>query len=125
MFKFYNPNPLNKRVGDCTVRAISKLLDQSWEETYTGLTVEGFCFCDMPSANAIWGSYLKNKGFERCIIPNDYPDFYSVEDFCKDNPKGRFLLTLSSHVVTIIDGCAFDTWDSSGEVVIYYWRKKE
>lgn len=26
---FYNPNPTGKRVGDCTVRAISKALGQS------------------------------------------------------------------------------------------------
>lgn len=29
-YTHYNPNPAQKSVGDCTVRAISKALDQSW-----------------------------------------------------------------------------------------------
>ena len=31
----YNPNPVSgQRVGDCTVRAISKATGQDWETTY-------------------------------------------------------------------------------------------
>ena len=33
MWKKYNPNPKGACVGDCTVRAISKALNQSWEDT--------------------------------------------------------------------------------------------
>ena len=34
MFEGYNPNPKGKNVDDCTVRAMSKALDQDWETTY-------------------------------------------------------------------------------------------
>ena len=38
MYSYFNPNPIkNKRVGDCVIRAISKALNQSWEETYIEL----------------------------------------------------------------------------------------
>ena len=30
----YNPNPARKLVGDCVIRAISKVTEQSWEDTY-------------------------------------------------------------------------------------------
>lgn len=30
MFVFYNPNPGRQSVGDCTVRALTKLLDSDW-----------------------------------------------------------------------------------------------
>ena len=36
-YKYYNPNPMARSVGDCTVRAISKATGQDWEETYIGL----------------------------------------------------------------------------------------
>ena len=50
----YNPNPVSgQRVGDCTVRAISKATGQDWETTYAGLSAYGFMLCDMPNAN--WG----------------------------------------------------------------------
>lgn len=34
MYIEYNSNPENKLVGDCVVRAISKVTDQDWERTY-------------------------------------------------------------------------------------------
>ena len=37
MFVYANPNPDNKVVGDCVVRAISILLDMPWEEVYDDL----------------------------------------------------------------------------------------
>ena len=58
MFEFYNPNPYEKNVGDCTVRAISKALEQDWYRTYLGLCIEGAVRGDMPSANATNGTYI-------------------------------------------------------------------
>lgn len=121
----YNANPAGRQVGDCTVRAVSKVLDEDWEQSYSGMALQGFMLCDMPSANHVWGAYLRSKGFERHIIPDTCPDCYSVKDFCKDHPKGRFLLALSGHVVCIIDGNYFDTWDSGNETPIYYFKKEE
>lgn len=121
----YNPNPKGKQVGDCTVRAITKATDEEWENAYSGIAVEGLLLADMPSANHVWGSYLKNKGFRRHIIPDDLPNDYSVKDFCKDNPKGKFVLALHGHVIAVQDGDYYDTWDSGDEVPIYYFKKDE
>lgn len=120
----YNANPHSKRVGDCTVRAISKALGQSWEQTYTELALQGMILSDMPSANHVWGAYLKHKGFERKLIPDSCPDCYTVADFCEDNPEGTYILAISGHVVTVISGQYYDTWDSGSEVPIYFWKKK-
>lgn len=125
MFVKYNANPEHKNVGDCTVRAISKLLDKDWQDIFIELMVQGLILCDMPSANHVWGDYLKSKGYHRHIIPNDLPTNYSVKDFCEDNPNGNFLLALASHVVAVKDGSYYDTWDSGSEIPIYYWEKKE
>lgn len=32
MYQYWNPNPAAAKVGDCTVRAISKAMGQTWEE---------------------------------------------------------------------------------------------
>lgn len=124
-FVSYNPNPVGLKVGDCVVRALSKALGQDWEQTYIDLCVEGCLRCDMPSANAVWGAYLRRKGFEREIIPNTCPDCYTVEDFCVDHPNGTYILALDGHVVSVVDGQYFDTWQSGREVPIYYWHRKE
>lgn len=123
MYRNLNINPLHRRADDCTVRAIATVLDKTWEEVYADLCLEGLKFYDMPSANHVWGSYLKKKGYKRHIIPDNFPQWYTVEDFARENPKGRYILALHGHVVPIINGVLYDTWDSSDGIPIYYWKK--
>ena len=124
MFREWNPNPTGKNVGDCTVRAISKALEQDWTATYVGLALQGMMMGDMPSANAVWGAYLRGKGYSRHLIPDSCPDCYTVGAFAEDHPEGIYILALSSHVVCVEDGEIWDSWDSSGEVPLYYWEKE-
>lgn len=125
MHKYYNPNPIAARVGDCVVRAISCATSQTWEKTYIDLCIYGLMFCDMPSSNNVWGKYLKSKGFKRYMISDSCPDCYTTDMFTKDHPVGTYLLSISGHLVTVIDGIVYDTWDSSGETPIFYWCKDE
>ena len=78
MYQYWNPNPAAAKVGDCTVRAISKAMGQTWEETYIQLALYGLMLSDMPSANAVWGAYLKDNGFSRYIIPDG--NYYDTWD---------------------------------------------
>ena len=121
----YNANPSFNHVGDCTVRAISKITGDSWDDTYTGLALQGFMLKDMPSSNHVWGAYLKANGYKRSIIPNTCPDCYTVKDFTMEYPDGAYLLATGTHVVTVVNGNYFDTWDSGDEVPIYFWYKEE
>ena len=123
MFKNFNPNPNGAYVGDCVVRAICKALDYDWHRTYLDVCIQGYMMCDMPSSNHVWGAYLQKKGFTRSVIPNNCPDCYTVQDFCKENAEGIYILATGSHVVAVVDGDYYDTWDSGNEVPIYYWKK--
>ena len=126
MFRYYNPNPLQKKnIGDCTVRAISKALNTSWDSAYIDLASQAFFLKDMPSSNSIVNSYLHSKGFRRYAISNLCPDCYSFKDFANDHPKGTYILGTGSHVACVKDGVLFDSWDSSMEVPIFYWKKEE
>lgn len=125
MFNKMNVNPVCLRGDDCTVRAIATALGKKWEEIYTDLCVCGLKHFDMPSANHVWGDYLKEKGWSRHIIPDTCPSCYSVKEFCKDNPKGIYILALHGHVVAVVDGVYCDSWDSGDEIPIYYWKKEK
>lgn len=116
----YNPNPAKKNVGDCTVRAISKALNMEWEEAYTALCLEGYIRYDMPSSNSVWGAYLHRRGFSRYLAPEDC----TVAQFAKGHPRGTYILALSGHVVCLQNGIVYDSWDSSGEVPLYFWYKE-
>lgn len=125
MWQQYNPNPVGNRVGDCTVRAVSAALDMSWSEAYLGMCVEGLVLGDMPSANRTWGSFLERNGFKRKLIEADCDKCYTVRDFCRDHPKGTFVLCISGHAVAAKDGCYWDSWDSADEIPLFYWSKEE
>ena len=124
MFVYYNPNPQKKLVGDCVIRAISKLTNQTWDDTFKEITLKAFEMRDMPSSNEVWSVYLKDKDFQRFIIPDTCPECYSISDFANDHPNGLFMLATGTHVVAVQDGDYFDTWDSGNEIPIYYWRKR-
>ena len=121
-WELYNPSPMGGHVGDCAVRAVSKAIGSDWEKAYTELALTGFTLGDMPNANWIINAVLKQYGFRRQIIPDTCPDCYSVGDFADDHPEGTYVVGTGSHVVTIEDGTVFDSWDSRGEVAIFYWE---
>lgn len=78
---------------------------------------------DMPSANYVWGSYLRRCGWNRSAIPNSCPDCYTVADFAAEHPDGTYILAMATHVLCVENGDWLDTWDSGDEVPLYYWQK--
>lgn len=125
MYEYFNPNPVGRRVGDCAVRAIAKALGVDWEKAYILIASNGFSMGDMPSSDSVWGAVLRQNKFYREAIPNSCPECYTAEDFCKDNPKGTFVLGFGGHVATVVDGVLYDSWDSSKEIPVYVWYRKE
>ena len=115
MFIFTNPNPTEKMTGDCVIRGISILTNESWDYTYMELCKEGLLMGDLPNSNAVWASYLKSLGYKKAVIPNTCPECYTAQDFCIDHPDGKYLLCTGTHVIACIDGNLMDAWDSSGK----------
>lgn len=118
----FNPNPLNKYIGDCVVRAFCAALDISWEDAYTRIAARGYIMRDMPSSNSVWDCQLMHEGFKREILP--FKDDYTVKDFCRDFPIGTYVLGTGTHAVTVKDGNYLDAWDSGDEIPTYYYRKE-
>ena len=121
---YYNPNPVARRVGDCSVRAIAKALTVDWERAYIMLTLNGFAMGDMPSADAVWGATLRQNGFKRYVMPDTCPMCYTADDFCIDHRSGVYVLGFGGHVATVVDGDLYDSWDSLQEVPQFYWTKE-
>lgn len=120
--KFCN-NPYGRSVGDCAIRAVSVACGFDWETAYALLCAKGFSYGDLPNADSIWGSALRDRGFARHGIPDQCPDCYTVEDFCETHKKGVYVLGCGGHVVTAVNGDYYDSWDSGKEVPQFYWGK--
>lgn len=124
-FVYYNPNPLKRSAGDCVIRALCLLNGRDWETNYIALSHQGFMMCDMPSSNRVWESYLRQEGYRKRVLPDDCPSCYCVREFCNHHPYGKFLLALDGHVVGVLNGNYYDTWDSGDETPMYYWEKEQ
>lgn len=122
-FKYYNPNKVSNNRGDCVIRAISKVTNQTWEKTYWDLCEVGFDHGDWGNANDVWDSYLRSYGFKRHVIPNTCPNCYTVREFCRDHPRGIFVLSIGNHTVASIDGDYYDSWNSGSEIPIFYYER--
>lgn len=124
MYSELNINPQKKQTGDCVIRAIGTVTDTEWDDVYLDLLMKGFQMKEMPSQNNVWGAYLHDRGFTRHIIPDTCPDCYTVEAFTRDHPKGRYILGTGTHVIAVIDGNFYNTWNSGEEIPIYYFEKE-
>ena len=122
MYVYYNPNPRGMTsAGDCVIRALSIAVNKTWEEVYLELSMLGYRIGDMMSANHVWDEFLRSYGYRRKALPDTCPACYTVRDFCKDYPLGKYILAMGSHVVAVVDGDYFDAWDTGSEVPIYYY----
>ena len=123
MYVYFNSNPTGSTVGDCSVRAVAKALGISWEQAFEKLAVNAFRMGDVISSNNVIASVLRMNGFYRENLPDAYPDHYTVRKFAEDNPVGTYVLGTGSHVVAVVDGRYFDTWDSGDEIPKYVWMR--
>lgn len=125
MWHKFNPNPHGGSVGDCAVRAVAAATGQSWDQAYAGLAVMGFALGDMPSANRTWAAYLQKHGFSRRLVDADCLTCYTVADFAREYQHGVYVLGCSGHVLTVINGEWWDSWDSGEEHPLFYWHKED
>lgn len=124
-FVYFNPNPYGKSVGDCVIRALTRVDGSGdWTSTYLKVCAVGALVGDMPSSNKVWGDYLLMIGFKRYFLPDTCPDCYTIRDFCADHPIGKYVVSTGSHVVAVVDGDYYDTSDTGSEVPIAYFEKE-
>ena len=122
-YVYENKNPANKRVGDCVIRAIAKVMNMSWDDVAIDLSMMMVTEKDIVSSNALWGKYLTMNGFRRGMLHDTCPDCYTLRDFVRDFPVGTFVVCTGTHVIAVIDGSYFDTFDSGDEIVTYYYER--
>ena len=123
MYKNVNLNPSGRRTDDCVIRALAMAFHRDWETIYDEIAKEGRKRHDMMNANHVWIGWLKDRGFKMQTIPDICPNCYTLRDFCIDHPEGTFIVGTGSHVVAVIDGDYYDSFNSGDLVPIFYFRR--
>lgn len=132
-FHYYNANPHNKLVSDCVFRAISVALGQSWETTVLDMTELGLKYGYPANDNHTIDKYLSIRGWVKCKQPRKEDNTkYTGKEWCTElqEPFGNRLYFEDKiianigghHIVAIVDGKVWDTWDSTDGCIGNYWK---
>lgn len=111
--KYYNPEPSGASKNDCTIRSITAVTGQSYEEIKRQLNI----FKKVTHAKFYYSHHNPHRFVEdilnakKITIENDT----TIADFCKTHPRGRYILDLDAHWSACIDGRIYDTWDCRKE----------
>lgn len=130
-FVYYQPNKkdVKDKVGDCQIRALAKVLDKSWGEVFDLITpicreqqVMDIFSCDLAKTKEA----LHKLGFEYTGVSNrkgvKRP---TVDTFAKTHKTGSYIVTVAHHVVAVVDGKYYDTWDSGYKSLYGYYELKK
>ena len=125
MYKYYQPNPQNKKTDDCVIRALTKALDCDWETASVYAMTQQIRDSDIFVKNYVWGNLLLRNGYTKHPLPNTCPACYTVRDFAEDFKRGTYIVGTGDHVLAVIDGDYYDSFDSGEMIPILYYHKEK
>ena len=122
MYRYYNANPLGRKVNDCTVRAIALATNESWDSTYNYLSDYAQQEAVMMD-NVVYIDKFLDKNFKK-IYTNAKGYNMTVDDVSKRWYKGTYLITMKDHITCCIDGVIYDTFNPSDRLVWEVYQVK-
>ena len=122
MYRYYNANPLGRKVNDCTVRAIALATGKSWDSTYNYLSDYAQQEAVMMD-NVMYIDKFLDKNFEK-IYTNEKGYNMTVDDVSKRWYKETYLITMKNHITCCIDGVIYDTFNPSDRLAWEVYRVK-
>lgn len=123
----YNPNPSNNtKANDCTVRAYCAAENLEWDEAYDIACKYGKNYAFMPSDKTTVARIVEDEfGYtEHKLSKEEKDQKMTLNDFAIKNCDGTYLVMLPGHLVAVVDGEYYDSWDSGKKRVQKYFSKK-
>lgn len=118
MYKYYNANPRDLHIEDCTARALSTALGIPWSEAYDMLSNSARDMGMMMGSVDAVEEFL-DRWFERVYITEE-----TVSEFIRNHPRGRFLITMPGHITALVEGVNYDTFDPGNKHIWSAWTIK-
>ena len=123
-FEYYQPNikDLKDNYGDCVIRALTKVTDKSWVEIFDELVPIAREYQCMPNGKPSYEEYLRRNGFTYIGVSNKRGTKRpTVSKFALKHKEGRYVARVAHHLVAVVDGRYYDTWDSGDKSLYGYW----
>lgn len=133
-FRNYNANPKNKVTSDCVIRALSTAMERPYNEVYEELFKFSLKCGLMLNDPKCYDKYLQEQGWRKHKQPRKTDNTkYTGVEWCKylqdgyDYVIGELKPMIAHigghHIVAIIDGKVYDTWNSTLGAIGNYWTK--
>lgn len=126
-FKYYQPNKkdIKDEYGDCVIRAFCKAEGKEWLQVFDELIPFARETQTMPNNKPAYEKYLAAMGYKWVGLKAEKgKKRLTPETFCRKYKTGTYILRVSNHLVTIVDGYYYDTWESGDKGVYGYWVKE-
>jgi hypothetical protein len=126
-YKYYQPNKkdLKDEYGDCVIRALTKALGKDWLEVFDEMQPLSRELQVPFNCKPCYEKYIESNGFTYHGISNAKGTKRpTVDRFAKDHPTGVYILRVAHHIVAVVDGIYYDTWDSGYKSLYGYWVKE-
>lgn len=117
-YKYYNNNPHNRHIDDCTLRALSLLTNRSWNEVYEELSILANKESLMMDSVEFIENYLDERYPRECHYSK------TIEEFAREYCFGKYAVTTNGHITAIIDGVIYDTFNPSNMIMRCAWKIK-
>ena len=116
MYKYYNNNPHNRHIDDCSIRALSLLTNRSWNDTYEELSYLANQASLMMDSVVFLEDYLDDRYPRECHYSK------TIEEFANEYPYGKYAVSTNGHLTAVVNGYIIDTFDPSNKIMRCAWR---
>ena len=118
LYKYYNRNPNNDKIGDCVCRAISTATGLNYKAVSNLLSLTADAYdCEKLCLCCYHNLLEKILCYKRVTCYQDE----TVEDIARKYPRDTILVRIDAHLTSIIKGNILDIWDCSNEFVDCFW----
>lgn len=101
------------------------MLDMTWMEVFEDTLPVCINNQALHNNQIVYTEYLKSKGFVYVGISNKKGTKRpTVKSFAKEHKEGVYFVTVANHVVAVVNGMYYDTWDSGEKSMYGYWCKE-
>ena len=94
----------------------------TWEDAYDMAADFGMECAALPNDNKVVDKVLTEK-FKYTAHKLSKEERCTVKEFAVANPCGTYILKVHGHVVALVDGLYYDSWDSGDKKVTMYYQK--
>lgn len=116
MFRFYNANPNNYNIDDCTIRSLSVAEGISWDEAYDLLSNSARKYGLMQSDVKAIEGFLDLRYYRVPVYEE------TVGEFIENHPTGTYLITMNGHITVLKNGINYDTFNPSERKIWNAWE---